>query len=135
MGIIIKKHTVIGNQTSGTVRATFDTNARDSFVRKDIAEHLGQLGDTASECSFIMDDGRGPFTVDKFIPLDVVVDETRLTQTFYVVDDLAEELIIGADMIRSYKMDLDFDNGEVSVDPEAVERAFRLNSPILRVVE
>jgi hypothetical protein len=32
-------------------------------------------------------------------------------------------------------MDLDFDNGEVSVDPEAVERAFRLNSPILRVVE
>jgi hypothetical protein len=39
---------------------------------------------------------------------------------YYVVDDLAEELIIGADMMQRWKISLDLDNEAVSIDPRAL---------------
>ena len=36
---------------------------------------------------------------------------------FHIADDLAEELIIGADMMQKFKISLDLDNEAVSIDP------------------
>jgi hypothetical protein len=67
-----------------------------------------------------MADGQEAFTVNQAIPLNVDVDGTRLMFTFFVVDDLAEELIIGADMMQRWKISLDLDNEVVSIDPRAL---------------
>ena len=39
---------------------------------------------------------------------------------YYVADGLAEELVIGADLMQRFKISLDMDNGAVSIDPRAL---------------
>ena len=51
--------------------------------------------------------------------------DTLLWHWFHVVDGLAEELIIGADIIRKWKISLDPDNETVSIDPRAESLARR----------
>ncbi len=120
MGIIIKEYTVTGPRASDTVRSLYDTGAGASFVRRDIAEILGDTLMTATPIRFMFADASEGFTVDQIINLDVAVDGTTLNHAFYVADDLAEELVIGADMMQRFKITLDMDNEAVSIDPRAL---------------
>ena len=120
MGLIVKDYTVSGNRSSATVRAMYDTGAGASFVRRDIAEDLGDIVTTARPIRFTMADGQETFTVDQAIFLEVDVDGTSLQYTYYVADGLAEELIIGADMMQRWKISLDLENESVSIDPRAL---------------
>ena len=52
--------------------------------------------------------------------LIICLDGTRLQYTYYVADGLAEELIIGADMMQRWKISLDLENESVSIDPRAL---------------
>ena len=120
MGMIIKEYTVTGNLNSETVRVLYDTGAGASFVRRIIAEPLGTIVPSPIPMTFTMADGQEAFTVDQAIQLAVAVDDTRLLYTFFAVDDLAEDLIIGADMMQRWKISLDLDNQAVSIDPRAL---------------
>ena len=119
MGLIIKEYTVTGNRSSDTVTVLYDTELRDSFVRSDIAEKLGDTGPLVRPTQFVIASGRGKATADRYISLDIDVDGTLLYHWFYVVDGLDEELVVGADMIRKWKISLDLDNETVSIDPRA----------------
>ena len=125
MGIIIKEYTVIGSRRSDIVRVLYDTGAGASFVRRDIAEPFGEFAATPMPLQFMMADAQEGFTVDQVIPLIVDVDGTQLMYHFYVADDLAEELIIGADMMQKWKISLDLDNEDVAIDPRALYLNFR----------
>ena len=118
--MIIKDYAVTGNRGSATVRALYDTGAGSSFVRRDIAERLGDIVGTVRPLTFTMADGREAFTVDQMINLDILVGDIPLIFNYYVVIDLAEELIIGADMMQRWKISLDQDNETVSIDPRAL---------------
>ena len=120
MGLITKECTVTGNRNYATVRVLYDTGAGASFVRRDIAERLGDIVGTVRPLRFTMADGREAFTVDQMINLDVMVGEIPLIYNYYVVDELAEELIIGADMMQRWKISLDLDNESVTIDPRAL---------------
>ncbi len=120
MGIIIKEHTVSGPRNSDTVRVLYDTGAGSSFVRRDIAEILGDTLVTTTPIRFMLADAREGFTVDQVIHLDLDVDGAKLMYSFYVADDLAEELVIGADMMRKFKIALDLENETVEIDPRAL---------------
>ena len=118
--MIIKDYAVTGNRGSATVRALYDTGAGSSFVRRDIAEGLGDIVGTVRPLTFTMADGREAFTVNQMINLDILVGEIPLIFNYYVVNDLAEELIIGTDMMQRWKISLDLDNEAVSIDPRAL---------------
>ena len=136
MGMIIKDYTVTGNKGSATVRAVYDPHARDSLVRRDIAGLLGGLALMPTPPSHVRtSEGRKRLKVDNTISLIVAVGAYSLLRHFYVVEGLSDEIIIGQDMIRKYRMGLDFKNKKVAADPGAVERAFRINSPIFRLAE
>lgn len=119
MGSITRKYAVAGNWSSDTVRVSYNPGARESFVRSDVAEKLGKAGPLVRTMLFVMPDGRKSVTADKNLNLNIHVDGTLINHFFYVVDDLAEELIAGADMIRQWKISLDLDNETVTVDPRA----------------
>ena len=120
MGIIAKNYTVTGDLDSGTVRVLYDTGAGSSFVRRNVAGNLGNIVRTLLPMTFTMADGRGTLTVDQDVALYIDVDGTPLMYRFFVVDDLAEELIIGADMMQRFKISLDLDNESVTIDPRAL---------------
>ena len=120
MGIFVKEYNVIGTRRSDTVRVLYDTGAGASFVRRDIAEPLGDFATTPIPIQFMMADAGAGFTVDQTIPLIVDVDGNPLMYHFCIADDLAEELIIGPDMMQKWKITLDLDNEDVAVDPRAL---------------
>ncbi len=120
MGLIVKEYTVTGNRRSDTVRVLYDTGAGSSFVRRDIAEILGNIVPTPRPMMFMMANGQETLSVNEDITLNIDVNETPLMFSFFVVDDLAEELIIGADMMQKFKISLDLDEESVSIDPRAL---------------
>ena len=120
MGRIVREYTVTGNRRSDTVRVLYDTGAGSSFVRRDIAEILGVIDTIPRPIEFMMADGQETFTVTEDITLDVDIDGSLLTFSFFVAEDLAEELIVGADMMQKFKISLDLDNEAVSIDPRAL---------------
>ena len=120
MGIFIKEYNVTGSRDSDTVRVLYDTGAGSSFVRRDIAEPLGEFAASPVSMTFMMADGHETFTVDQVITLAVDVEGTPLVYTFYIGDDLAEELIIGADMMQKFRISLNMEEEEVFIDPRAL---------------
>ncbi|MYC38584.1 MAG: retroviral-like aspartic protease [Chloroflexi bacterium] len=120
MGLIIKEHTITGNRGSDTARVLYDSGASKSFIRADIAKILGDTGPAVETLTFMMADGQVGFTADSIMNLAVDAEGIRLTHNFYVVEDLAEELVIGADIIQQWKIVLDLENETVSIDPRAL---------------
>jgi hypothetical protein len=120
MGIIVKEYNVIGNHRSNTVRVLYDAGSGASFVRRDIAEPLGNIDASPVPIRFMMANGQETSTVEQVINLAVDVDGTPLVYMFYIAEDLAEELIIGADMMQKFKITLDMDNEAISIDPRAL---------------
>ena len=126
MGLIIKEYTVTGTRRSDIVRVLYDTGSGLSFTRRDIAEMLGEIVDTPTPLRFMMADGREGLTVNQRINLSIDIDGTVLPHSFYVADDLAEELIIGADMMQTWKISLDLDQEAVAIDPRILYLNMRI---------
>jgi hypothetical protein len=120
MGMIIKEYIVTGDLDSGAVRVLYDSGSGASFVRREIAERLGTASRMVNPVRFTMADGKEAFTVDQTANLEVSVDDTVLEYRFYIVDSLAEDMIIGVDMMQSRKIILDLANEVVSIDPRAL---------------
>ena len=120
MGLIIKEHTVTGTRRNDTVRTLYDTGASASLVRRDIAEPLGDFAVSPISLEFMMANGQGTFTVDQVITLAIDMEGTPLVYTFYIADDLAEELVVGADMMQRFKITLDMEGEAVNIDPQAL---------------
>ena len=126
MGLIIKEYTVTGTRRSDIVRVLYDTGSGLSFTRRDIAENLGEIVDMPDPLRFMMADGREGLTVNQRINLSIDIDGTILPHSFYVADDLAEELIIGVDMMQTWKISLDPDQEAVAIDPRILYLNMRI---------
>ena len=120
MGLIIKPTSITGDKGNTTVQALFDTGAYSSFLRRDIAQRVGTIVATPTAIKFTMADGRGTLEVGDVITLDIVIGDVTVFFTVYVVDELAEEMIIGADMLQRWKIRLDPEQEQISVDPQAL---------------
>ena len=120
MGLIIEEYAVTGNRGTDDVRVLYDSGASASLVRRDIAQPLGDFAFSPISMEFMMANGQGTFTVDQVITLAIDVEGTPLVYTFYVADDLAEELVIGADMMQRFKITLDVEGESVNIDPRAL---------------
>lgn len=120
MGLIIKDYIVTGDKGSDTLTALLDTGSAASFIRKDIAERIVTLVTTTPPQRFTMADGKGTLTVDQVAAVTVAIGEVNLLFPFLAVEELAEDMIIGADMMQRWKIKLDPAEEEVSVDPIAL---------------
>ncbi len=120
MGIILKPTVITGDKSSATVEALFDTGAGASFLRKDIAQRVGTVVVTPTTINFTLGDGKGNLPANEAITLDVTVEGLTIFFTFLVVDELGEEMIIGADMLQRWKIRLDPEQEGVSIDPQVM---------------
>ncbi len=118
--MIYKEYNVTGARGSDTVQVLYDTGSSSSFIRRDIAEKLGNVVRTLRPTTFTMADGQVNLTVDQDVELYIDVDGDALRYHFFVTDNLAEELVVGADMMQRFKITLDMDNEVVSIDPRAL---------------
>jgi hypothetical protein len=117
MGLIVKPTNLTGDKGSATVQALYDTRASASFLRREIAERIATVSALPSAHRFTLGDGKDVLRVQEAVNLDITIDEVTVFFNVLVVDELGEEMIIGADMLQRWKIHLDPEQEEVYIDP------------------
>ena len=98
------------------VNALFDSGASVSCIRPELANELEHpmpvpslRVSTADENHFMI--------MKEAVLLTFYIREYRFDSNFYLVPGLAEDIIIGATTMQQWRFKLDFENGEVIIDP------------------
>ncbi|MCS7192431.1 MAG: retropepsin-like domain-containing protein, partial [Armatimonadetes bacterium] len=109
MGIIIKRVRLVGSKGEHETEGLFDTGASYSFIRKDVAERLEVLLLLPQPMSFEMAEQGATVTARERVVLDFWIDGYRFSDEFLVLDNLSEEIIIGAATMQKWRMKLDME--------------------------
>lgn len=121
MGLIVKPVEIVGNKGRAKVRALFDTGASSSFLRKDIAERVATFGPLPNPRKFLLGDGKNAILAQEFAAVDIIIKGVTVFFPLWVVEQIGEEIIIGADMLQRWKIRLDPETEDVFIDPKVTE--------------
>jgi len=105
---------VRSSKGEATVRALFDTGASFTVVRRDVAERIGHILPTGVK-EVTLADGKTRLRVLGYIPISTVIEGAPVDDIAYVIEDLAEELIVGVKVMEFYDIKLDPSTNRVIV--------------------
>jgi predicted aspartyl protease len=97
-----------------TVKVLFDTGASFTVVRKDVAEKIGHILPTDVK-EVTLTDGKTRLKVLGYIPISTVLEGSPIDDIAYVIDELAEDLIIGVKVMEFYDIKLDPSTNKIIV--------------------
>jgi predicted aspartyl protease len=97
---------VRGSRGEATVRALFDTGASFTVVRRGVAERIGHVLPTGVR-EVTLADGRTKLRVLGYTPISTTLEGSPIDDIAYVVEELAEDLIVGAKVMEFYDIKLD----------------------------
>ena len=124
MGIIAKRVRLVGSRGEHETEGLFDSGASYSFVRRNIAERLATLEPLLQPMSFEMARQGATPTVRERVVLDFWIDGYRFSDEFFVVDNLADELAIGATTVQKWRLKLDMEREDIIIDPSVTRLRF-----------
>jgi len=119
--VIVKPTPIRGNRGETIVHACYDSGSGVSLLRRDIADRVGSAPLPAPR-SFGLADGERRVEAQEEATLDVTIKGVVVFYTFYVVEQLSDDMIIGSDMLQRWKIELDPENEDVDIDPNVVAR-------------
>jgi predicted aspartyl protease len=88
------------------VKALFDTGASFTVVRRDVAEKIGHILPTNVR-EVTLANGKTKLKVLGYIPISTVLEGSPIDDIAYVIEELAEELIVGIKVMEFYDIRLD----------------------------
>ena len=96
------------------VKALFDTGASFTVVRRDVAEKIGHVLPTDVR-EVTLADGKTKLKVLGYIPISTVLEGSTIDDIAYVIEELAEELIVGVRVMEFYDIKLDSSTNRIIV--------------------
>jgi len=124
MGIVTKRIRLVGSRGEHETDGLFDTGASYSFVRRDVAERLATLEPLPQPMSFEMAQQGATVTARERVVLDFWIDGYRFSDEFLVLDNLSDELIIGAATMQKWRLKLDMEREDIVIDPSVTRLRF-----------
>jgi len=88
------------------VKALFDTGASFTVIRRDVAEKIGHILPTDVR-EVTLANGKTKLKVLGYIPISTVLEGSPIDDIAYVIEELAEELIVGVKVMEFYDIRLD----------------------------
>lgn len=118
MSLLERNLTLKGLKGERTVSALFDSGASYSCIRREVADEIGLLEPLEEPMTFETADKDSEVVAEFVVRLSFFFSdsERRFTDEFIVLDNLSEDLIIGAATLRKWKIRLDFDADEVTYE-------------------
>ena len=118
MGIIKENIVLYGEKGDLKTEALFDSGATFSFIKKNIAEKLGNISKLKVSKTFNTAEIGREILIDERIVLDFLIDGETLSDEFMVSESLNKDILIGASTMQKWRIKLDFDNDKALVDHE-----------------
>jgi hypothetical protein len=110
-----------GTKNDKYLYGLFDSGANLSAIRKDLAEQIDILIPLREPIKLATANSNDFMQVDNKFVCEFYLNDVRLSDEFLVVEDLSEEVIIGASTMQKWKMKLDFEHDTVSVDSKVAK--------------
>jgi len=121
MSVLYQRIKLSGSKDEFETEALFDGGATYSVIRKDIAEKLGNLEKIRTPLKFRTAKEGAELTATEKVVLDFYIDSTRFSDEFIVIENLDEEVIIGASTMQKWRFKLDYENERVLFDPKVTK--------------
>jgi hypothetical protein len=123
MGLIIKQLEVMGDKGQTKAEVLFDSGARRSVIRRDIAEKIATIVKFPIPFKFYLADGTTQVETNLVADIMVSIDNSIIFDQFPILDKLSREVIIGANTLQSWEIILDARNESITVgvDLKAIE--------------
>ena len=96
------------------VKALLDTGASFTVVRRGLAEKIGHMLPTDVK-EVTLTEGGTKLNVIGYIPISTSIEGVPIDDVAYVIEKLAEEIIIGAKVMRFYDIKLDLAKNKVTI--------------------
>ena len=96
------------------VKALFDTGASFTVIRKEVAEKIGHILPTGVR-EVTLADGKIKLKVLGCILISTTIEGSPIDDVAYVIEELAEELIIGVKVMEFYDIKLDPSTNKIIV--------------------
>jgi hypothetical protein len=110
-----------GTKADKYLYGLFDSGANLSAIRKDIAEKIDQLIPLPQPNRLATANVNDKVLVEHKFVCDFFLNDVQLSDEFLVVDDLSEEVIIGAATMQKWRIKLDFEHDTVTVDSKVAK--------------
>jgi hypothetical protein len=108
--------TITGNKSLITL---FDTETNFSCINNEVAQHFGEAIPLQSTRRIITTSSHRHKDISEIMILDFTINDVRFFDSFFLVEGLSEEIVIGASTIQRWKIKFDSYNNMVIVDPKA----------------
>ncbi len=115
MGEISEKIRLVGSKGEVEVTAIFDSGATYSFVSHEVAEQVAVVETLPEPMSFATAKAGTTVEAQSAIRTNFYIDGVRYSDEFLVLDDMTEELIIGASTMQKWGIKLDMEHEKVEL--------------------
>lgn len=115
MGEILEKVRLVGSKGEVEVTALFDSGATYSFVRRDVAEQAEVVLPLPEPMRFATAKVGAVVEAHERVAVNFYVDGVRYSDEFLVLDEMAEELIMGASTMQKWGIKLDMEKEKVEL--------------------
>jgi len=107
-----------GDKGTGELQTIFDGGAAISIIRTDKVRDLATILNMPRPLEIKLGDGVSTIIFDKVAHLEFYLNGLRLSDEFYVSDNLSDEVIFGAPTLQKWHIKLDYAHGEIITDPK-----------------
>jgi predicted aspartyl protease len=115
-----------GSKGEKILYALFDSGATYSCINDEVVEDIEVLIPLHTPMKMITASASTFMEIKHRVALDFYHEDTRLTDEFYVIPDLSEQVIIGASTMQKWRIKLDFEHDTMILDP-TVAKAILVN--------
>ena len=116
--VIERKLLFAGSTGRANLQTIFDGGAAISLICRDFAEKLGGIVNLPAPLEIRMADGTTKILLNEGIRLDFYLNDLRLSDEFYVIEELGDEVLMGAPTLQKWHIQLDYEDGSIVTDPK-----------------
>lgn len=115
MGEIMEKIRLVGSKGEAEVTALFDSGATYSFVNRNVAERIANVEALPEPMRFATAKAVAVVESQAAIRTNFHIDGVQYSDEFLVLDEMEEELIIGAKTMQAWGIKLDMEHEKVEL--------------------
>lgn len=119
--MVVKTLRFRGDRGTVSARTLFDAGASRSLIRRDVAVKATRLLRTSKPWTFQLGDGKAKLRTKEMAGLVFQLKRVPILHTFIVARHLSEEVIVGTDIMRFWKVRPDPVREDVIVDKKLIQ--------------